>query len=74
MADATFENALRAMRIAHDKGDMESARKMARLAKTLQAEAEVQASVEEGDGFTAQMNKSIAEGVGGLVDFIKTHS
>ena len=70
MADATFENALKAMRIAHDKGDMESARKMARLAKTLQAEAEVQASVEEGDGFTAQMNKSIAEGIGGLVDFV----
>lgn len=37
MADLTRENALRAMRIAHDKGDMESARRMAALAKKLEA-------------------------------------
>jgi hypothetical protein len=43
---------------------------MAQLAKSLQQSAEIQQSQEEGDGFTAQMNKSIAEGVGGLVDLI----
>ena len=70
MADVTFENALKAMKVAHDRGDMEAARQMAQLAKSLQQSAEIQQSQEEGDGFTAQMNKSIAEGVGGLVDLI----
>lgn len=70
MADVTFENALKAMKVAHDRGDMDAARQMAQLAKSLQQSAEIQQAQEEGDGFTAQMNKSIAEGVGGLVDLI----
>lgn len=70
MADVTFENALKAMKVAHDRGDMDAARQMAQLAKSLQQSAEIQQAQKEGDGFTAQMNKSIAEGVGGLVDLI----
>ena len=70
MADVTFENALKAMKVAHDRGDMDAARQMAQLAKSLQQSAEIQQAQEEGDGFTAQMNKSIAEGVGGLVDLV----
>jgi hypothetical protein len=70
MAEPTFENALKAMRIAHDKGDIEAARKMAQLAKSLQLQAEVESQQEEGDGFMAQVNRGIAETVGGLVDLV----
>lgn len=64
MADLTYENALKAMRIAHDKGDMAAAKKMARLAKSLK----------DGGGakhpLMSQLNKGIAETAGGIVDFI----
>lgn len=62
MADLTRENALKAMRIAHEKGDAEAARKMARLANSL------------GQSTTSrlmgQVNRSIQQGVGGLVDLV----
>lgn len=70
MADVTFENALKAMKIAHDRGDLQAAKSMAQLAKSLQQQAEVAQSQKEGDGFMAQVNKSIAQGVGGLIDFV----
>jgi hypothetical protein len=70
MADLTFENALKAMKIAHDQGNIQAARQMAQLAKSLQQSAEVEKAQSENDGFMAQVNKNIAEGVGGLVDFV----
>lgn len=70
MAEPTFENALKAMKVAHDRGDIEAARKMAALAKSLQQQAELEQASENGDGFMAQLNKGIAETAGGLVDFI----
>lgn len=63
MADLTYENALKAMRAAHNKGDMASAKRMARLAKRLQGEA-------GNNGAMAQVNQGIAQGVGGLVDML----
>lgn len=69
MADVTFEGALRAMKAAHDAGDTESARKMAMLAKSLEGQAQAQPESDDA-GFMGQLNRGIAEGVGGLVDFI----
>ncbi len=82
MADPQYERMLEALKSAHnaaqsatDERDRQmhtqNATRIAQAIRSMQAEAEVQASVEEGDGFTAQMNKSIAEGIGGLVDFVK---
>jgi len=81
MADPQYERMLEALKSAHnaaqsatDERDRQmhtqNATRIAQAIRSMQAEAEVQASVEEGDGFTAQMNKSIAEGIGGLVDFV----
>jgi hypothetical protein len=69
MADVTFEGALRAMKAAHDAGDTEGARKMAMLAKSLEGQAQAQPEDDDA-GFMGQLNRGIAEGVGGLVDFI----
>lgn len=67
MADPTQANALRAMRKAYDAGDMESARRMARLAKSLGDEG---TQPRDGNGFMGQLNAGIADTAGGLVDFI----
>lgn len=69
MADVTFEGALRAMKAAHDAGDTEGARKMAMLAKSLEGQAQAQPESDDA-GFMGQLNRGIAQGVGGLVDFI----
>ena len=69
MADVTFEGALRAMKAAHDAGDTEGARKMAMLAKSLDGQAQAQPEDDDA-GFMGQLNRGIAEGVGGLADFI----
>lgn len=61
MADLTRENALKAMRLAYDRGDMEAARKMAALAKSLEGQE---------SSFIGQVNAGIASTVGGLVDFV----
>lgn len=69
MADVTFEGALRAMKAAHDAGDTEGARKMAMLARSLEGQAQAQPEDDDA-GFMGQLNRGIAENVGGLVDFI----
>lgn len=62
MAEPTFENALKAMKIALDKGDKASAKRMAQLAKSLEPKREYQ-------GTLPLINKGIAQTVGGIVDF-----
>jgi len=70
VSDITFEGALKAMKAAHDAGDTKGAMKMAKLAQSLQQQAEASAQDEGGDGIMAQVNRGIAETVGGLVDFV----
>lgn len=68
MVDITFEGALQAMEVAHNAGDTEGARKLAMLAQSLEGQAAAQP--EDDAGLIGQMNRSIAEGVGSLVDFV----
>ena len=66
MSESKFQRAVRAMEAAHAAGDTDAARAV--LARSLQGQAQAQP---EGDsGFMGQLNRGIAEGVGGLVDFI----
>lgn len=46
MADVTYENALKAMRLAYEKGDTAAAKRMARLAKSLQGQTPASAAPE----------------------------
>ena len=69
MSESKFQRAVRAMEAAHAAGDTDAARELAVLARSLQGQ--VQAQPESDDaGFMGQLNRGIAEGVGGLVDFI----
>lgn len=67
MADVTLENALRAMEVAYNKGDMDAAKEMAALAKSLEGQSQKPSGVQN---FMGHVNSGIAGGVGGLVDFI----
>ncbi len=67
MTDVTFENALKAMDIALEKGDTDAAREMARLAKSLEGQA---VPTDANTGFMPQLNKGISETAGGLIDFL----
>ena len=62
MAEPTQENALKAMRLAYEKGDVEAARKMAALAKSLEGKSS--------STFMGQVNEGIASTLGGVVDAI----
>ena len=62
MAEPTQENALKAMRLAYEKGDLEAARKMAALAKSLDGKS--------GSTFMGQVNAGIASTLGGMVDAV----
>lgn len=66
MADLTYENALKAMRKAHDAGRVDDAKRMAALAKRLQGEAQASG----GGQVMRQVNRGIVDAAGGLVDFI----
>jgi len=63
MAEPTFENALKAMKIALEQGDQTKAKRMAQLAKSLEPKREYQ-------GTLPLINKGIAQTVGGVVDFL----
>ena len=69
MVDITFEGALQAMKAAHDAGNIEGARKLAMLAQSLEGQAAAQPEDDDA-GLMGQVNRSIAEGLGGLVDFV----
>lgn len=56
MADLTYENAIAAMRKAYDSGDVESAKRMAKLAKSLEGQ-----SGSSQEGFLGQVNRGIAD-------------
>lgn len=66
MSESKFQRAVRAMEAAHAAGDTDAARELAVLARSLQG----QAQPEDDAGFMGQLNRGIAQGVGGLVDFI----
>lgn len=63
MADVTYENALKAMRKAHEAGDTEAAKRMARLAQSLK---DGQPQRDPNQGFMGQVNRGIAD----VVDFV----
>jgi hypothetical protein len=65
MAESKLNRALRAMEEQHAAGNVESARKLAVIVRSLQSQA-----VPEDPGLMGQVNRGIAEGVGGLVDFV----
>ena len=69
MSESKFERAVRAMEAAHAAGDTDAARELAVLARSLQGQAQAQPESDDA-GFMGQLNRGIAQGVGGLVDFI----
>ena len=66
MSESKFQRAVRAMEAAHAAGDTDAARELAVLARSLQG----QAQPEDDAGLMGQVNRAIAEGLGGLVDFV----
>lgn len=70
MSDPTLQDVMIALRKADAEGNVEDARKLAAIADRL---SKSQLQQDEGptfDSVMGQLNKEIAEGVGGLVDFI----
>ena len=65
MAESKLNRALRAMEEQHAAGNVESARKLAVIVRSLQSQA-----VPEDPGLMGQVNKAISDNVGGVVDFI----
>lgn len=66
MVELTYENALKAMRAAHDAGRVDDAKKMAALAKQLQG----QGSPERRGQMMSHVNRGIVNAAGGLVDML----
>jgi hypothetical protein len=65
MSEPKLDRVLRALEAAHNAGKTEDARELAVLARSLQKQA-----VPEDPSLMGQVNRGIAEGVGGLVDFV----
>ena len=68
MASVEFNDVMKALRIARSKGDNDKALRLARLANSMMKDEPK--NVGSFRSVMGQINKEIAEGVGGLVDFI----
>lgn len=68
MASVEFNDVMKALRIAKSQGDNDKALRLARLANSMMKDEPK--NVGSFRSVMGQINKEIAEGVGGLVDFI----
>jgi hypothetical protein len=67
MADRSLEDVMRALKAADAAGNTEDARKLAQIAGRMRDSG---AAGPQSQGFMANVNRGIADGVGGLVDLI----
>ena len=72
MASVEFNDVMKALRIAKSQGDNDKALRLARLANSMMKDEPK--NVGSFRSVMGQINKEIAEGVGGLVDFINPFS
>ena len=73
MASVSLNQVMQALRAADAAGNKEDAARLAQIAASFNAPAQAQVSQQTGPSFKSimgQINKEIAEGAGGLIDFL----